>query len=29
MQQTVKGREPGTSISWIAFASSVGTTIEW
>ena len=29
MQQTVKGSEPGTSIGWIAFASSVGTTIEW
>src|SRR3974390_434551 len=29
MQQTVKGGEPGTSIGWIAFASSVGTTIEW
>src|SRR3974390_136005 len=29
MQQTVKGGESSTSIGWIAFASSVGTTIEW
>ncbi len=29
MQQTVKGSEPATSIGWIAFASSIGTTIEW
>jgi len=29
MQQTVKGGESSASIGWIAFASSVGTTIEW
>jgi MFS transporter, MHS family, shikimate and dehydroshikimate transport protein len=29
MQQTMKGGEPRTSIGWIAFASSIGTTIEW